>query len=240
MSDPIFADPRLAAVYDAFDGERADLTAYVTLADRLGARVVVDLGCGTGELAIRLATPGRRVIGVDPAAASLEVARRKPGAASVTWVRGDSSAIPACRGDLALMTGNVAQVFLTDDAWGSALEDLRSALRPGGRLVFETRRPEARAWETWAGRPPVVREIEGVGAVEQRFELVDVAAPYVSFRWTYTFAVDGAVLVSESTLRFRDRTEVEDTLVAHGFGVVDVHDAPDRPGLEHVFVAQRD
>ena len=240
MPDPIFDDPRLAEIYDAFDGERTDLDAYVALAQRLDARVVVDLGCGTGALAIRLATGGRQVIGVDPAAASLDVARGKPGAAGVTWVHGDSSSVPDCGADLALMTGNVAQVLVTDEAWITALWSLRSVLRPGGHLVFETRRPEARAWEAWAGRPAVVLEVEGIGAVEQRFELLDATPPYVSFRWTYTFAADGAALTSDSTLRFRDRVELEDSLVAHGFTVVDVRDAPDRPGLEHVFVARRD
>lgn len=239
MPDPIFDTPRLASVYDAFDGEREDLAAYVALADELEAHVVVDLGCGTGALALLLAAGGRQVTGVDPAAASLDVARSRPGAAAVTWVHGDAAAIPVGDADLALMTGNVAQVFLTDEAWHAALDGLRSALRPGGHLVFETRRPEARAWEAWATRTPEVREVMGVGAVEQRFDLVDVAPPYVSFRWTYAFAADGAVLASESTLRFRERAEVEASLVACGFAVVDVRDAPDRPGLEHVFIARR-
>ena len=241
MPDPIFDDPRLASIYDAFGGERADLTPYAALAARLDARVVVDLGCGTGELALLLAAGGRQVTGVDPAAASLDVARSKPGATAVTWVHGDASAIPAGRADLALMTGNVAQVFLTDESWEAALLGVRSGLRPGGHLVFETRRPDARAWEEWATRSATtVQDVAGVGVVEQRFELLVVAPPYVSFRWTYTFASDGAVLASESTLRFRERAELEDSLAAHGFAVVDVREAPDRPGLEHVFIARRD
>ncbi|URN18924.1 SAM-dependent methyltransferase, partial [Streptomyces sudanensis] len=46
-------------------------------------------------------------------------------------------------------------------------------------------------------------------------------------------------LTSESTLRFRRREEVEADLVARGFVVEDVRDAPDRPGREFVFVARR-
>ena len=37
------------------------------------------------------------------------------------------------------MTGNVAQVFITDDDWAQVLHAVRAALRPGGYLVFETR-----------------------------------------------------------------------------------------------------
>ncbi|MEU0500959.1 hypothetical protein [Nocardia sp. NPDC005998] len=66
-----------------------------------------------------------------------------------------------------------------------------------------------------------------------------VQLPLVSFRHTYTFATDGAVVVSDSTLRFRHRTEVEADLVAHGYQVRDVRDAPDRPGREFVFIAEK-
>ena len=80
VPDPIFADPRLASVYDAFDGDRDDLDFYLAVADELGAGTVLDVGCGTGCLALRLAARGLRVVGVDPAEASLDVARAKGGA----------------------------------------------------------------------------------------------------------------------------------------------------------------
>lgn len=49
MPDAIFAHPRLAPVYDAFDGDRDDLTAYLNIADELRADRVLDIGCGTGD-----------------------------------------------------------------------------------------------------------------------------------------------------------------------------------------------
>jgi SAM-dependent methyltransferase len=239
MPDAIFSHPRLAAVYDAFDGDRVDLDFYVGVAEELGACDVVDVGCGTGNLALRLAASGRRVTGVDPAGASLDVARRRPGAAEVTWVHGDATALRAAGADLATMTGNVAQVFLTDDDWSRTLRAIGAALRPGGRLVFETRRPEWRAWEEWAAQTgPVIIDVPGVGVVEQRFELTAVDLPFVSFHHTYRFASDGEVVMSDSTLRFRSRDEVESSLVAHGYRVLDVRDAPDRPGREFMFLAE--
>jgi ubiquinone/menaquinone biosynthesis C-methylase UbiE len=240
VPDAIFADPRLAAVYDAFDGARTDLDAYLRIADELGARRVLDIGCGTGSLAVLLARGGRQVIAVDPAEASLNVAMSKPGADAVTWLHGDASKLPARSADLAMMIGNVAQVFLSDDDWSASLRGIRAGLHDGGHLVFETRRPERRAWEQWAVETgPVVRTVPGVGVVGQRSEVTEVALPYVTFRSTYTFASDGVQVRSESTLRFRDRAEVEQTLTANGFVTLDVRDAPDRPGREYVFVAQR-
>lgn len=239
VADAIFAHRRLAAIYDAFDGERDDLTAYLEIVDECGAGRVLDVGCGTGCLAILLADSGREVVGVDPAEASLEVARSKDRAGRIVWVHGEVGAVPARDADLAVMTGNVAQVFLTDEHWAHTLHGIRAALRPGGQLVFETRRPERRAWEDWAADPAqLTLDVFGVGPVEQRREVTDVDLPFVSFRYTYRFLVDGMVVSSDSTLRFRSRAEVEASLAAAGFQVRDVREAPDRPGREFVFIAE--
>lgn len=239
MPDAIFAHPRLAPVYDAFEGDRDDLTAYVDIADELRADRVLDVGCGTGCLAILLADSGRTVVGVDPAEASLEVAKSKDRAGRVTWIHADATTLPRLDVDLAVMTGNVAQVFLTDDDWARTLRGIHAALRPGGHLVFETRRPERRAWEEWAtDTGPITLDVPGIGSVERRCEVTDVSLPLVSFRYTYRFPADGAVVTSDSTLRFRDRDEVETSLVANGYRVLEVRQAPDRPGREFVFVAE--
>jgi SAM-dependent methyltransferase len=241
MPDAIFAHPRLAPVYDAFDGPRDDLPAYLAIAQELNAGHVLDVGCGTGSLAIALARAGHTVVAVDPAAASLDVAQAKDQYASVTWIHGDATAAPPACADLAVMTGNVAQVFLTDEAWAHTLRAIKTALPPRGYLVFETRRPERKAWEEWAAdTAPVTRDVPGTGPVEHRSEVTAVDLPFVSFRDTFTFAADGAVLTSESTLRFRGRDELAATLAAAGYRVLDVRQAPDRPGREYVFITQRE
>jgi SAM-dependent methyltransferase len=123
------------------------------------------------------------VVAVDPAEASLEVAGLKDGAAEVRWIHGDAAALPSLGADLAVMTGNVAQVFLTDEDWERALGGIGAALRPGGYLVFETRRPEYRAWQEWAADTgPVTLDVPGIGAVEQRRAVTQVNLPFVSFR----------------------------------------------------------
>ncbi len=239
MPDAIFDDPRLAALYDPLDPDRSDLDAYVAIVDELGARRVLDVGCGTGTFACLLAQRGVEVVGLDPAGASLDVARTKPGAERVRWLHGDATTLPPLQVDLATMTANVAQVFLTDDAWAATLRGVRDALVPGGWLVLETRIPARRAWEGWVREATVTRvEVPDVGPVESWTDLTDVSLPFVSFHDT-TVLPDGTTLRSDSTLRFRERDEVETSLVACGFEVVDVRDAPDRPGREWVFVARR-
>ena len=238
--DEIFANPRLARVYDHFDDERRDLDAYRAIAREFQARTVLDVGCGTGTLACVLAGDGLDVVAVDPAAASLDVARRKPGADRVGWIVGDATSLPpALEADLATMTGNVAQVFVRDADWHATLAGIRNALAPSGRLVFETRDPAKRAWKNWTRERSLRRvEISGIGRVTSWVEVTEVSPPLVSFRWTFEFEDDGAVLSSDSTLRFRERSEIEASLAQAGLRLLDVRDAPDRPGKEFVFVAE--
>jgi len=240
MADDGFEVPRLAQLYDPLDPDRRDLDVYAAIADELGAHRVLDVGCGTGTFALLLASRGHEVVGVDPARASLDVARGKTGADAVRWVLGDATSVGDVRADLATMTGNVAQVFVTDEEWAATLAVLRAALAPGGHLVFETRVPEREAWREWTrDATHEVTDVDGVGRVETWVDLTEVVGELVTFRATWVFAGDGAVLTSDSTLRFRDRSTVERSLADAGFDVVDVREAPDRPGKEMVFVARR-
>ena len=236
--DDLFASPRLAEVYDPFDPDRSDLDAYVAIVEEFGAASVVDLGCGTGTLACRLAGRGISVVGVDPAAASLTVAGRKPDAGKVRWVHGDARAAAGLEVDLVTMTGNVAQVFVDDEDWQTTLVAIRRTLRLGGQLVFETRDPARRAWEEWTPTATWKQvQVPGVGAVESWIDVTEVGLPLVSFRTSFVFHAAGAVLTSDSTLRFRERAEVAASLTAAGCVIDDGRDAPDRPGREMVFVA---
>jgi SAM-dependent methyltransferase len=239
MPDQIFEHPRLAAIYDALDPDRSDLDVYVAIADELGAASVLDVGCGTGTFALLLAERGLEVIGVDPAGASLDVAQGKPGAERVRWIHGDATALSPLAFDLATMTGNAAQAIVDESDWHNTLRGVHDALRPGGHLVFETRDPAREAWREWTrDASHSLDEIDNLGVVENWADLVDVSLPLVTFRWTLIFP-DGQVLTSDSTLRFRERDEVESALIAHGFVVEEVRDAPDRPGREFVFFAAR-
>jgi SAM-dependent methyltransferase len=238
MADAIFEDPRLAAMYDALEPDRSDLDVYAAIAEELDARSVLDVGCGTGTFAVMLAGAGLDVTGVDPAAASLEVAQRKPGAECVRWINGNAGDLPPLAVDLATMTGNVAQAITDEPEWQSTLRGVHEALRPGGHFVFETRDPAREGWREWHDEAHEIVEIGGIGSVEHWGELTDVSLPLVSFRWNFVFP-DGDVLISDSTLRFRERDEVASDLADNGYVVEEVRHAPDRPGRELVFFASR-
>lgn len=137
------------------------------------------------------------------------------------------------------MTANGAQGIADPQTWQKTLRGAHAALRPGGRLIFETRDPARRAWQEWTREKSYrVTQISGVGSVESWVQLVEVSMPLVTFRWTCRFAVDGQVLTSDSTLRFRERDEVEKDLDTQGYVVDDIRHAPDRTGKEFVFLAR--
>ena len=242
MVDALFAEPRLARLYDVLDNDRSDLDVYAALVDELCARSVLDVGCGTGTFACLLARRGLEVVGLDPAVASLDVARRKPGADAVCWLEGDATTLPAgLRVDLATMTGNVAQVFISDTDWLATLRAVARVLNPSGHFVFETRDPRREAWREW-NRTQTHRWLETAdeGRVETWEELTEVNDGLVTFRTTFTFERDGATLTSESTLRFRGPAEIDESLHEAGFSRVEVRDAPDRPGREFVYIVVLD
>jgi SAM-dependent methyltransferase len=229
-----FDDPRIAGVYDRFDSDRSDLDAYLAIVAELGASRVLDLGCGTGTFAIMLASSGLDVVALDPAGAMLDAARAKPGADRVRWVRGDAAAAPSdLYVDVVTCTGNAVQAILEDSDWRRTLDAVRALLVPDGHFVFETREPSLRAWESWNREQSYVV----VDGMESWDEVTRVEWPLVTFDSTTVFP-NGARVVATSSLRFRERAEVEADLRAAGFFVSDVRDAPDRPGRELVFIAR--
>jgi SAM-dependent methyltransferase len=240
VPDELFTDPRLVRVYDHFDGQRDDLDLYLGLVEEFAGQSVVDIGCGTGVLCRLLAGRGLTVTGTDPALASIEHAQRQPGAEAVRWLHGDATALPDMQVDVATMTGNVAQVFVDDGEWQSTLDAVHCALRPGGVFAFETRNPARQAWEQWNKDKTFVDDVvPGIGRVSTWVDVLDVATTTVTFRTTYTFHDEQLTLTSHSTLRFRNRDDLAASLAHAAFDVVDIRDAPDRPGREWVYVARR-
>ncbi|MGW4231149.1 class I SAM-dependent methyltransferase [Streptomyces sp. NPDC004980] len=97
---------------------------------------VLDAGCGTGRIAIRLAELGHHCTGVDVDSSMLAVARRE--APTQEWLLGDLAHLDALHlhpgFDLALAAGNVIPL-LAPGTEAAVVRQLAAALRPGGLLV---------------------------------------------------------------------------------------------------------
>jgi SAM-dependent methyltransferase len=211
-----FRHPRLVEVYDAVCVWSREDDFFVSVVGETPAARVLDLGCGTGRLTLALAAAGHAVTGVDPARASLDAARAKPGAERVTWVEGTARSLPAAAFDVATMTAHVAQFLVADADWRATLGDLCRCLVPGGRLVFDSRDPRAREWERW--NPRDSRRTVGLAdgsTVETWTEVTAIEDGTVTFEQHSVFD-DGERLVSTAALRFRGAEELEGALARAG------------------------
>lgn len=221
------------AVYDAECLWSRDDDFFLSVVGESPAARVLDLGCGTGRLALGMAAAGYTVTGVDPARVSLEAARAKPGAHEVTWVQATSAVLPEVAFDIAVMTSHVAQFFIGDDEWAHTLADLRRALVPGGRLVFDTRDPRARRWERWNPVDSLRRiPLPGGRVVDVWTEVTSVQDGDVSFTHYYVFP-GGKELRSTATLRFRTEGEVRSTLHDAGFTIDQIYGGWGRQPVGH-------
>ncbi|WP_438748688.1 class I SAM-dependent methyltransferase [Pararhizobium sp. O133] len=217
MPDSIYTSRELAALYDSLNAAGPDTDFYCAIAGHPSR--ILDLGCGTGLLSVRLAGLGHAVTGVDPADSMLDIARRRDGGDHVRWILGDIAAVPLNgRFDLVLMTGHVFQVFLGQAETVAMLSTVKRHLEPGGRLAFESRNPLTRIWEDWVPeKSRRVIEHPELGIVETWHEVTQVCGGQVTFRTHTVFDAGRCADVSDSVLSFRDQTEIEFMLRQAGF-----------------------
>lgn len=105
----------------------------------VGGLEVLDIGCGTGRHALRMATEGARVTGVDFSGSMLEEARRKSGAGAVRFVVHDlHEPLPFEREFDLAVCGLVLEHIRNLDAF---YESVRGVLKKGGRAVFSLMHP---------------------------------------------------------------------------------------------------
>jgi SAM-dependent methyltransferase len=80
---------RMADIYDLLQGDRDASSAVAFIAPLASGRPVLELGVGTGRVAIPLAARGVTVHGIDASAAMLDQLRAKPGAENIRLTLGD-------------------------------------------------------------------------------------------------------------------------------------------------------
>lgn len=220
--DPAFSRFDMARLYDAFNhhGEDGDFYENFTKTPYR----VLDIGCGTGSVTMRLANRGHTVTGVDPADGMLQVARTKDPEGRLDWVQAPAAefSLPD-RFDLAIMTGHVFQVFLDEAETLAALRNIHRHMKPGGQLILESRNPLAKAWQDWTReKTREQRVIDGIGRVDVYYQIKDVEGEHVTFDAVFTIEATGDTLVSESRLRFAPVETIQALLSAAGFGEVEL------------------
>ncbi|WP_144156074.1 class I SAM-dependent methyltransferase [Paraburkholderia sp. BCC1885] len=214
----LYADSRLVDLYDLLNQGDWDYAFY---SEQIGKqrRNVLDLGCGTGTFALRLAAAGHDVIAVDPSATMISYARHRPGSGAVEWMVGEAASVQdRAPFDVVTMTGHAFQCLLTDEEVHATLRTVREILKAGGTFMFETRNPVARPWTTWT--PALsARSIQSdkYGPVDVFHDCIAVAEPLVEFETHYVFGRDNTQQISKSRLRFTSRDELASRIKLAGF-----------------------
>jgi 2-polyprenyl-3-methyl-5-hydroxy-6-metoxy-1,4-benzoquinol methylase len=236
--DAAYRLPELVAVYDALNGSRPDFDFHLAAIGSARSRVL-DIGCGTGTLAVALARLGHRVVAVDPSAPMIEAARRRPGGDLVSWHVGFCDSLPADgQFDRILMTGHAFQCLITDADIADLFGCVRARLAPRGCFVFETRNPAARAWKDWTpenAAAPVA--LETGGTVQQIHEVISHDGEVLTYRETFRFQPGAKEVVSVSRLRFADPQSIVRLASRSGLSVQAIYGDWDRSdsGPELIF-----
>lgn len=117
--------------------------AVACLADLAGGGAVLELGVGTGRLAVPLARRGLAVHGVDSSSAMVEQLRAKPGGDQVEVTLGDFGDVRLGRRfSLAVLAFNTVFALPSQDAQVAVFENVARHLVPGGRFVVEAWVPD--------------------------------------------------------------------------------------------------
>jgi SAM-dependent methyltransferase len=139
-----------ADVYDEWYADVTDVDATVSrmlaLAGPDGR--VLELGVGTGRLAVPMAGAGLRVVGVDSSEAMLERLTESDTTGDVTAIRGDMvDALPDGPFDAALVAYNTIFNLLDETTQQRCFVEVARRLRPGGAFVVEAFVPDAERGE---------------------------------------------------------------------------------------------
>jgi SAM-dependent methyltransferase len=141
MLEPSAYGEAFADVYDDWYAEVSDVDGTVArLVELAAGGPVLELGVGTGRLALPLAAAGIEVHGIDASPAMVERMRAKPGADAVTTTVGDFAAeLPSTPGGYAVVFVAFNTLFnlVTPGAQERCLALVVGALRPGGAFVVE-------------------------------------------------------------------------------------------------------
>lgn len=143
-----------AAIYDHTFADLADDTVAATamLVDLLGPGAdLLELGVGTGRLAIPLAAAGLTVTGLDASQRMLDAMAAKPGGDAVAAVLGDMGAPPVVGPfDAVLIAFNTLFALPSQDRQVACVTAAADRLRPGGRLIVDAAVPQP--WRFGSGQ----------------------------------------------------------------------------------------
>jgi len=156
----------IAELYDPWSVSVVEDVAFYLQEARRSGGPVVELGVGTGRIAVPIAAEGIRVIGIDSSRAMLDVCARRAALAGVEvdLRRGDLRTPPVReRVPLVICPFRSLLHMHTNDDRRAVLAAVRELLQPGGRFAFDVFTPGAediaQTQDRWLEREPGIFEL---------------------------------------------------------------------------------
>ena len=233
-------------VYDSvYAYVRQDLPFYVGEAVALGGPVL-ELGCGTGRVAVAVAEAGVDVVGLDSSPEMLEQARRKAaslpdGSGTLSLAHADMRCFELDRlFPLVIVPFRGFLSLLTVEDQTNTLLNVRRHLAPGGRLVFNVFVPDLDMLVQDGDVPRHLRDVTdpetGVSYVLWHLSDFDNYSQTISTRLIIEQLDDrGAVdrrTYRDFQLRYAHRWEMHHLLTSCGYEILDLYGDFDRTGFD--------
>jgi SAM-dependent methyltransferase len=211
------------AVAARYDESSADMFAPAVadpvvdfLADLAGQGAALELGIGTGRIALPLARRGIRVHGIDLSEAMVARLRAKPGAEQVTVTIGDFATTTVDgRFSVAYLVFNTIMNLTTQDGQVACFQNVAAQLEPGGCFVIEVmvpalqRLPPGETVRPFTVTPTHLGfdeyDVASQGLISHHYTVVDDKLELVSmpFRYVWPSELDLMARLAGMTLRER-------------------------------------
>jgi SAM-dependent methyltransferase len=218
--DDGYFDERVAARYDESSAEMFDPAVVNPVVDFLaeldGSGRALELGIGTGRIALPLARRGVPVHGIELSNAMVARLRAKPGGEDIRVTIGDfSTTIVDGTFSVAYLVFNTISNLRTQAAQVACFRNVASHLEPGGCFVIEVGVPALqrlppgetiRAFHVSETRWGIDEyDVAKQGLTSHHFEIVDGRLERVSIPFRYTWPAELDLMAELAGMRLRER-----------------------------------
>jgi SAM-dependent methyltransferase len=219
VHDDGYFDERVAARYDESDetsGAGPVEPMVDLLAELAGSGRALELGIGTGRIALPLAQRGVPVHGIDMSKAMVARLRAKPGSEDIGVTIGDFATTTVDGTfSLAYLVFNTISNLTSQDAQVACFRNVAAHLEPGGCFVIEVGVPElqrlppgetARVFDVSERRWGIDEyDVAEQGLISHHFEIVDGSVERVSMPFRYTWPAELDLMAQLAGMTLRDR-----------------------------------
>ncbi len=215
-----YFDEHVAATYDSSEGEMFDAAAIGPVVDFLAGLAAggqaLELGIGTGRIALPLAQRGVPVHGIDMSSAMVARLRAKPGGEAIPVAIGDfATTTVEGRFSVAYLVFNTIMNLTTQAAQVACFRNAAAHLEPGGCFVIEVMIPELRrlppgdtvrafrvTHATWGFDE---YDVADQGLISHHFALVDGIVDRLSVPFRYVWPSELDLMAELAGMRLRER-----------------------------------